>query len=98
MPSSRELGWALPSVFLARQLCAGRAKGAGLPSKSPKLFGDTASPVTSSSSPLRLRHQTFPNPCAGTFLGSNVLFWFGSNLFPVDTAAALLELAGPEQG
>lgn len=67
-------------------------------SRSPKLFGDTASPATSSSSPPRLRHQTFTNAPAGTFLGVDVLFWFGSNLFPVDTAAALLELAGPEQG
>lgn len=75
---------------------AGRARGAGSPSKSPKLFGDTASPVTSSSSPLQLRHQT--NPHAGTLLSIDVLFWFSSNLFPVDTAAALLELAGPEQG
>lgn len=74
------------------------SQGGWFASRSPKLFGDTASPATSSSSPPRLRHQTFTNAPAGTFLGVDVLFWFGSNLFPVDTAAALLELAGPEQG
>lgn len=53
---------------LAQHLCAGKAEGAALPSKSLKLFGDTASPVTSCSP---LRHQTFTNPRVGTFLFIN---------------------------
>lgn len=60
------------------------------------VFGVAASPVTSPSS--LLRHQTFTNPRAGTFPVFDVLFWFVSNLSPVDTAAALLKLSGPEQG
>lgn len=42
-------------------LCRGSQRG-WFGSRSPTLFGDTASPVTSSSSPPRLRHQPFTNP------------------------------------
>lgn len=52
---------------LAQHLCAGKAEGAALPSKSLKLFGDTASAVTSCSP---LRHQTFTKPVQARFLAS----------------------------